>query len=210
MRKIRKVLLLRFLAAVMLIAVLGFFAACATRPLVLSPRFKPMDFPGHQQYGALDLMQFEDGVPAAAWGNKRFQEQPIQVFNDSLLNVLRQSQKFKSVSRGVGTEGGQFKLSGILLSLSTDESSFKIGLVPSTMEITATCTSTFRLINTVTGAVLLEETVTTRGRGAARMYGGGQHVQYDSTLGYEESMSHAISENVARISQRVVEALSKQ
>ncbi len=182
---------------------------CATRPLALNPRLKPIDFPGHQQDDALDLMPFEDGIPAAAWGNKRFQEPPIQVFNDSLLSALRQSQKFRSVLRGAGTDAGKFKLSGTLLSLATDESTSQIGLIPSTMEVAATCTSAFRLVNAESGAVLLEETVTTRGQGGVRIFGAGQYAQYDSTYGYEESMSQAISENVARISQRVVEAMSK-
>jgi hypothetical protein len=187
---------------------------------MLNPRLKPPDVVTQQSIGTLIMVPFVDNTPGAERGNKRFQEEPIEVLNDALLNTLRLSQGFKSVNKGTETATADFQLSGKMLSLKTDESMFKFELVASTMDITATCTSSFRLIDVKTGAVLAEDTITTTGLGAARVvgggrvFGGGQQAQFvgsqqDSTIGYEESLSQAISRNVTLIANRVVEVLSK-
>lgn len=184
---------------------------CATtRPLVLSPRIKPLDFVVQQPYGPLTLIPFEDKTPEAEKGRKQFRERPIDVFNDTLLTAIRASQSFKSVVRGTDTRTAEFQLSGVVNSLATDESVFQFGLIPSTMKVSAVCVSTVRLVDVMTGTVLLEESVTTTGEGSARVTGGGRYAQYDSTYGYEESISQAISENVVAISRRLHEVLSKR
>lgn len=193
----------------LMVCVALFVAGCATRPLALNPRLKPPDVATQQSHGTLIVVPFADNSPGAERGNKRFQEEPIEVLNDALLNTLRLTQSFKSVNKGTETATADLQLSGKLLPLKTDESMFKFGLVSSTMDITATCTSSFRLINVKTGAVLVEDTITTTGLGAARVFGGGQQAQYDSTYGYEESMSQAISQNTTLIAKRLLEVLSK-
>lgn len=185
-------------------------AGCATRPLALNPRLKPPDVATQQQHGTMIVVPFVDNTPGEERGNKRFQEEPIEVLNDTLLNTLRLSQSFKSVNKGKETATADLQLSGKMLSLKTDESFLKFGLISSTMDITAMCTSSFRLINVKTGAVLAEDTITTNGIGAARIFGGGQQAQYDSTYGYEESLSQAISQSATLITKRILEALSKE
>jgi hypothetical protein len=177
--------------------------------MVLNPRIKPLDFAAQQQHGTLRMIPFEDKTPEEERGRKEFREKPIDVFNDSLLSALRLSQGFKGVLRGGGAQTGDFELTGTLISLKTDESAFKLGFIPSTMKISATCTSSFRVANVRTGAVLLEETITTAGQGETRIFGGGQYVQYDPTFGYEESISQAIGENVSLITKRLHEVLPK-
>lgn len=192
-----------------MVCVTLFIAGCATRPLALNPRLKPPDVATQQQHGTMIVVPFIDNTPGEDRGNKRFQEEPIEVLNDTLLNTLRLSQSFKSVNKGTETATADLQLSGKMLSLKTDESFFKFGLVSSTMDITAVCTSSFRLIIVKTGAVLAEDTITTNGLGAARIFGGGQQAQYDSSYGYEESMSQAISQNATLIAKRLLEVLSK-
>ena len=182
---------------------------CATRPLALNPRLKPPDIATQQYNVNLIVVPFTDNTPSAERSNKRFQEEPIEVFNEVLLSTLRISQVFKSVNKGTETATSDLQISGKLLSLKTNESVFKFALVSSTMDITATCVSSFRLINVKTGAVIVEDTITTTGLGAARAFGVGQQTQYDSSDGYEESMSQAISKNVTLIAKRSLEALSK-
>ena len=191
------------------VCIVLFAAGCATRPLVLNPRLKPPDVVNQQSLGTLIVVPFVDNTPGEDRGNKRFQEEPIEVLNDALLNTLRLSQGFKNVNKGTETATADLQLSGKLLSLKTDESMFKFGLASSTMDITAICTSSFRLINVKTGAVLVEDTITTNGLGAVRIFGGGQQAQYDSTYGYEESMSQAISRNATLIATRLLEVLAK-
>lgn len=193
----------------LIVCVAVFIAGCATRPLALNPRLKPPDIATQQSHGILIVVPFADNTPGEERGNKRFQEEPIEVLNDALLSTLRLSQGFKSVNKGTETATADLQLSGKLLSLKTDESTFKFALATSTMDITATCTSSFRLINVKTGAVLVEDTITTKGLGAARVFGGGQYSQVDSTYGYEESMSQAISQNTTLIAKRLLEVLSK-
>lgn len=193
----------------LMVCVAVFIAGCATRPLALNPRLKPPDIATQQSHGILIVVPFADNTPGEERGNKRFQEEPIEVLNDALLSTLRLSQGFKSVNKGTETATADLQLSGKLLSLKTDESTFKFALATSTMDITATCTSSFRLINVKTGAVLVEDTITTKGLGAARVFGGGQYSQVDSTYGYEESMSQAISQNTTLIAKRLLEVLSK-
>jgi hypothetical protein len=156
----------------------------------------------------LVLIPFEDKTSEAERGRKQFHEQPIAIFNDTLLNSLRLSQMFKSVARGADTKTAEFQLSGAVTTLKTDESAFKFGLIPSTMKVSALCVSSIRLVDVKTGAVLLEESVRTKGGGATRVTKGGQYAQYDSTYAYEESISQAISENVAEITRRLHEVLS--
>lgn len=165
----------------LIVCVAVFIAGCATRPLALNPRLKPPDIATQQSHGILIVVPFADNTPGEERGNKRFQEEPIEVLNDALLSTLRLSQGFKSVNKGTETATADLQLSGKLLSLKTDESTFKFALATSTMDITATCTSSFRLINVKTGAVLVEDTITTKGLGAARVFGGGQYSQVDST-----------------------------
>ena len=193
----------------LIVCVAVFIAGCATRPLALNPRLKPPDIATQQSHGILIVVPFADNTPGEERGSKRFQEEPIEVLNDALLSTLRLSQGFKSVNKGTETATADLQLSGKLLSLKTDESTFKFALATSTMDITATCTSSFRLINVKTGAVLVEDTITTKGLGAARVFGGGQYSQVDSTYGYEESMSQAISQNTTLIAKRLLEVLSK-
>lgn len=193
----------------LIVCVAVFIAGCATRPLALNPRLKPPDIATQQSHGILIVVPFADNTPGEERGSKRFQEEPIEVLNDALLSTLRLSQGFKSVNKGTETAIADLQLSGKLLSLKTDESTFKFALATSTMDITATCTSSFRLINVKTGAVLVEDTITTKGLGAARVFGGGQYSQVDSTYGYEESMSQAISQNTTLIAKRLLEVLSK-
>lgn len=162
-----------------MVCIVLFAAGCATRPLALNPRLKPPDVATQQQHGTMIVVPFVDNTPGEDRGNKRFQEEPIEVLNDTLLNTLRLSQSFKSVNKGTDTATADLQLSGKMLSLKTDESMFKFGFVSSTMDITAICTSSFRLINVKTGAVLAEDTITTNGLGAARIFGGGQQAQYD-------------------------------
>lgn len=200
----------RRIFCVVTVCIVLFTAGCATRPLALNPRLKPPDVVTQQSLGTLIVVPFVDNTPGEDRGNKRFQEEPIEVFNDALLNTLRLSQGFKSVNKGTETATADLHLSGKILSLKTDESWLKFGLVSSTMDITAICTSSFRLINAKTGAVLAEDTITTNGLGAARVFGGGQQAQYDSTYGYEESMSQAISQNATLIAKRLIEVLSKE
>lgn len=180
-----------------------FLLGCATRPLVLNPRVKPLDFEPEKEYGCLLLIPFEDKTPKEERGTKRFREQPIDVFNDTLLNSLRICEIFKTVHRGTESKTADFQINGTLMSLRTDESDIKFGLIPSTMKVSATCISSFRFMNVKTGKVLLEETITTKGQGRTRIFGGGQYAQYDSTFGYEESISQAISENIAAITQHL-------
>ncbi len=182
---------------------------CATRPLVISPRVKPLDAAPARQHDALVLVPFENAIPPEDFGRKRFRDQPVDVFNDTLLVALRSSQMFARVVRTVEPAAGAYRLSGVVHSLTTDESAFKFGLAPSTMQITAGCVVSLRLEDVRTGSVLLEDSFTTTGRGQARVYGGGQYAQYDSTSGYEESMSEAITEAVSAIVARVAETLPR-
>ena len=195
---------------VLLVALLcvGLFG-CATRPLVLAPRVKPLDASPTRQHDALVLAPFQSAVPEDDFGRKRFRDQPIDVFNDTLLVALRGSQVFTRVVRSAESVNAGYRLSGVLGSLKTDESVFKFALASSTMGITATCLVSFRLEDARSGAVLLEDTFTATGRGQARVYGGGQYAQYDSTSGYEESLSEAISEAVGAIVRRVAEIMPR-
>lgn len=184
-------------------------SACSTRPLTLNPRLKAPDIATQQVIGTLNMVPFVDNTPADERGPKKFQEEPIEVLNDALLNTLRLSQSFKSVNKTASAGTADFQLSGKLVSLKTDESWFKFGLIPSTMDVTAICTTNFRLTNTKTGKVLADETITTNGLGGVRVYGGGRNSQYDSTTGYEESMSQAISQNVTQMAKRLIEISSR-
>jgi hypothetical protein len=65
----------------------------------------------------------------------------------------------------------EYQLAGLLRSLKTDGSAFKFGLAPCTMAIRATCVLSFRPQNLMTGAVLLEDTITATGHGTARIKG---------------------------------------
>ena len=182
---------------------------CATRPLVLAPRVKPLDTSPTRQHDALVLMPFQDAVPEDDIGRKRFRDGPIDVFNDTLLVGLRTSQVFARVVRSTEAAGVGYRLSGVLRSLKTDESVLKFALASSTMGITATCLVSFRLDDARTGAILLEDTFTATGRGQARVYGGGQYTQYDSTSGDEESLSEAISEAAGAIVRLVADFMAR-
>ena len=196
---------LAILAAVLCLGLVG----CATRPLVISPRLRPLDTSPARPHDPLVLVSFQDAVPKDEVGRKRFREQPIDVFNDTLLVALRTSQIFNRVVRGSEPPDMAYRLTGVIRSLKTNESAFKFGLVPSTMGITAACVVSVRLVDLKTSAVLLDDTLTTSGKGQARIHGGGQNVQYDSTSGYEESLSQAISDAVSMIVKRVAEAMPR-
>ena len=103
-----------------------FLTGCATRSLVLNPRIKPLDFVIQQPYDSLILIPFEDRIPESEKGKKNFREQPIDIFNDTLLTALRASQGFKRVVRGTDIGESHYQLSGAMISLATKEPFFKM------------------------------------------------------------------------------------
>jgi hypothetical protein len=160
---------------------------------------------------------------------KTFRDPPTDALNDALLSSLRQSQGFEFVDRNQPAIDSGYILEGRLIALETDESFWKFGFVKSTMGISAACVTEFTLKDANTGEVLFEQTVTSNGEGSARFYGGGGGAtttfdssgnvshgtsagggSYDSTQGYENSMSAAISENVSTITALVLTELRRR
>jgi hypothetical protein len=212
--------------------------ACQTRPLVIQPHVRPLDFApaAGAKLESLSMMSFVDESSGERAGfmkpEKRYRYPPVEVLNDALLVSLRESNAFERVQRNPRVLEGGYVLRGELLALETEESNFQFEFVPSTLKITATCVTRYRLEETATHRVLLEETISTSGDGSVTVSGGdvstgmtvnlssghadvGQSVTtstatYDSTNGYEASLSDALGRNVSLITERVVSALVEQ
>ena len=208
-------------------------SACTTRPLVLQPVIRPLEFAPSRKFEPLHLVSFVDEMTEEERGfgelEKTFQHPPVDVFNDALLLSLRQSQGFEFVDRNQPSIDGGYILEGRLTALGTDERFFKFALAKSTMGITAACVTEFQLKDASTGEVVLEQLVTSHADGYARFQGGGTSFttttnssgqvshgtatgggSYDSTLGYENSMSSAISNNVSTITELVLKELRRR
>jgi hypothetical protein len=207
--------------------------ACKTRPLVLEPRIRPLDYAPELKFESLHIMSFVDETPEEETGflelEKRYRYAPVDVLNDTLLVSLRQSQAFERVQRNPRMPEGGYVLRGELVTLKTEESAFKFGLAPSTMKVTATCVTRYRLEDTATGEVLLKETIVSTGDGSVTVHGGSSGIvttisesgelstgtidspaTYESTQGYEASISDAIGENVSLVTERIVTELAEQ
>jgi hypothetical protein len=206
----------------------------ATRPLRLEPRIRPSDFAPSQRFSALDLISFENTVPEPEAKSRfdpelRFHEPPEQVFSDTLLTALRNSEAFERVARDRAAGSGRYVLRGRLARLEVEQlgfgwrSSFEA-------DIRAACETHFTLEDTETGQLILDETATTEGSGSSDLSRGrsgtitsidprtGRAVLgtiqetsvVDPTEGYETSLSQSISRNVAIITERVLGALTER
>ncbi len=222
-------------ALLCLVATAALLSACATRPLVLTPRHKPLDYIPEVKFETIHIQSFADETSPERRGfmkppAKRYAEPPISTYNDALLVFLRHSAGFEHVDRDQPSTKQGYVLKGELLKLETKESWFKFGLAPSTMRVNGICVTHFTLEDGKTGEVLAEGTVETTGLGGVRVSGGGTYqtttynastgqtsygtggggASYDSTGGYEGSLSDAIANNVLEVSDRIVTALRER
>ena len=146
--------------------------ACAMRPLTLRPGFRPFEFVVVDKYEPLHMISFVDEAAEEerSFGEqqKRFSIPPIDVFNDALLLSLRKSEGFELVDRNQPVAGGGYVLEGRLIALGTEERFFKLAGIASTMGISAICVTEFRLKDSKTGEVLLEESISSTGEKTSR------------------------------------------
>jgi len=179
------------------------------------------------------MRSFVDESPEERGGflrqKKRYRDAPVDVFNDALLSSLRQSQAFVQVDRNQSEPAEGYILTGELLGVETKQSTFGFALFPSTMRIEAVFVTRYRLEDTKTGSVLLDETITGIGDGSVHAYAGGvrhttavdpsgqvgqsvgrDSTTYDSTRGYEASISQAISDNARVISEQILNTLQER
>ena len=73
----------------------GGVIGCTTRPLIIEPRIRPLDYAPEVKFQSLNMMTFVDETPEEEAGflelEKRYRDAPVDVFNDALLASLRQS-----------------------------------------------------------------------------------------------------------------------
>ena len=232
MRDSRRILTVASLCLVATAALLG---ACATPPLVLIPRHKPLDYIPEVKFEAVHMQSFIDETSAERSGffkppAKRYSEPPVNTYNDAMLVFLRHSAGFQRADRDQPPGKQGYVLKGELLRLETKESAFKFAFVPATMRVDAICVTHFILEDANTGEVLAEATVETTGLGGVRVSGGGGYqtstvdvstgqvshgtavggASYDTSGGYESSLSDAIANNVVEVSEQIVAALRER
>ena len=185
-------------------------SGCRPRPLLLNPQLRPASYVPEEKFDAIEIASFAN---EAAESEFRFLNDPRIVFNDALFSALSNAQAFQSVSLRSVPGGSRYRLSGRILTMHAKEeaSSFCLSC-PTT--VAADFAAHFRLEDTFTGTLLLDEKISGSGVGQGHVTPGstryGVSATVDYSYGIEQALSDALTRTIAAGTDRIIDAIALQ
>ena len=215
------------------------------RPLLLNPQLRPASYVPEEKFDAIEIVSFANEAAGIdpndpriridvlfSWEKFQFLNDPRIVFNDALFSALSNAEAFQSVSLRSVPGGGRYRLSGRILTMDAKEEETSFFCLSCSTTVAADFAAHFRLEDTFTGALLLDEKISGSGVGQGRETPGSTDGAYDTSTtvaydtsttvaydtsttvdysyGIEQALSDAITRMISAGTDRIIDAIAIQ
>jgi hypothetical protein len=202
-------------------------ASGCQRRLLLNPQLRPVSYVPEEKFDAIEIVSFANEAPGIdpndprigidalfSWGKFRFLNDPRIVFTDALFSALSNAEAFQSVSLRSVPGGSRYRLSGRILTMDAKEEETSFFCLSCSTTVAADFAAHFRLEDTFTGALLLDEKISGSGVGQGHVSPGRidatEPTTVDYSYGIEQALSDAITRTISAGTERIIDAIAIQ